>query len=194
MFAVTQRLLLRPGWADDAQPLHSAIAHESVVQTLAQLPWPYTLDDARDFLSLPRGGEDPVFLILDRTQGRPVLVGGVGIHAAPGTGESEIGYWITPDCWGRGFATEAARAVVEIARHTLRLPRLTAYHFIDNPASGKVLRKIGFKPTGRIEPRWCEARQRDVPSIQFALDLTGEGDAEGDPDMRFADTQTRLAA
>jgi RimJ/RimL family protein N-acetyltransferase len=185
MFAVTQRLLLRPGWADDAQALHSAIAHESVVNTLAQLPWPYTINDARHFLSLPRGGDDPVFVILDRTQGRPRLVGGVGIHDAPdGTGP-EIGYWITPDCWGRGFATEAARAVVEIARHTLRMERLSACHFIDNPASGAVLRKAGFRPTGQIRPRWCNARRCDVPSVQFSLNLQSDSDAEGDavPDM-----------
>ena len=58
----------------------------------------------------------------------------------------------SPPYWGRGFATEATRAVIEIAR-LLGHARLSAGHFADNPASGRVLRKAGFKPTGQIAKR-----------------------------------------
>src|SRR3546814_3092893 len=61
----------------------------------------------------------------------------------------ELGYWIARSYWGLGFATEAGKAVVRIAR-AMNLPRLQARHFLDNPASANVLRKIGFRPTNRV--------------------------------------------
>jgi RimJ/RimL family protein N-acetyltransferase len=174
MFARTERLLLRPGWADDAPALHEAIADEAVAFKLARLPWPYTRDDALAYLGLERKDGDANFLIFTRTSGAPRLVGGVGIHDEGGL--PEIGYWIARRYWGLGFATEAGRAVVDIARHTLRLPRLVSGHFIDNPASGHVLRKLGFRATGRIVSRANRARGTDVPCALYALDLAEEDD------------------
>ena len=52
------------------------------------------------------------------------------------------------DHWGQGYATEAGRAVVAIADESLRLPHLRASHALDNPASGRVLAKLGFAPDG----------------------------------------------
>ncbi len=175
MFAVTERLLLRPGWAEDAPALATAIAHESVAMKLARLPWPYTQSDAAFWLNLPRSDSDANFLIFARTMGAPRLIGGIGLHDQDG--ETEIGYWLSPPYWGLGFATEAGRAVVAMARHTLKLNKLVSGHFIDNPASGHVLRKLGFKPTGHIVPRHCTARGEDVPCVLYAQDL---GDDAGE--------------
>ena len=77
----------------------------------------------------------------------------------------------SPSAWGRGYATEAGRAVVAIARHALGLKRLNAGHFIDNPASGRVLTKLGFRATGRVEPRHSRARGGEAPCAVFELDL-----------------------
>jgi RimJ/RimL family protein N-acetyltransferase len=170
MFAITERLLLRPGWAEDAPALATAIAHEAIAYKLAKLPWPYSVDDAAWFLGLDRKATDANFLIFTRTLGQPRLVGGIGLHDQDG--ESEIGYWIAPSFWGLGFATEAGRAVVDIARHTLKLPRLVSGHFTDNPASGHVLRKLGFKPNGRTELRHCLARSEERPCALYDQDLT----------------------
>ncbi len=191
MFARTQRLLLRPGWADDAPALQQAIAHEEVALKLARLPWPYTLSDAHWFLEQERKEGDVSFLIFTRTAGLPRLIGGCGIHDQDG--EPEIGYWIAPAYWGLGFATEAGRAVIDIARHTLRLPRLASGHFTDNPASGKVLRKLGFRPTGRIENRMSLARGKTAPCALYALDLESDADGDGASDMP-TDVIIRLAA
>ncbi len=173
MFAVTERLLLRPGWIDDAALLHGAIAHESVALNLARLPWPYTMGDAQWFLGQKRNADAANFLIFVRTEAAPRLIGGIGLHDAHG--ETELGYWITPSDWGKGYATEAGRAVVDIARHTLRLPRLAAGHFTDNPASGKVLRKLGFKPTGRVDKRHCLALGKDRPCALYTQELSEAG-------------------
>lgn len=176
MFARTERLLLRPGWEEDAAPLAAAIGDEAILTKLAKVPSPYKLTDAQEFLGFERREGDADFLIVARTGGAPRLVGGVGLH--PDGEDLELGYWIARPYWGLGFATEAARAVIDIARHTLRRRRLVSGHFIDNPASGRVLSKLGFKPTGDIVARHCRARGHAVPSRLFALDFGDTGDGE----------------
>jgi RimJ/RimL family protein N-acetyltransferase len=172
MFARTKRLTLRPGWPEDAPALHRAVAHEEVVRMLAQVPWPYELGHAEAFLARPRGICDVTLLILSREPDCPGLVGAVGIHPTS-EGERELGYWLTPGAWGRGYATEAAGAMVAIARHTLGLKRLVSGHFVDNPASGRVLRKLGFRPVG-VAQRFCAGRGEEVPCQLLELDLAGD--------------------
>ena len=93
MFARTERLLLRPGWAEDAPALAAAIADEMIVRNLATAPWPYGLRDAEAFLAQPR---DPVAAVVPdlRADGRaPRLVGSCGLGRRP-SGAVELGYWI----------------------------------------------------------------------------------------------------
>jgi RimJ/RimL family protein N-acetyltransferase len=168
MFARTDRLLLRPGWAEDAPQLHAAIADEAVAYKLARLPWPYSLMDAAAYLGRERAEGEVDCLILLRTPGAPTLIGGVGI--AQRDGQPELGYWIAPGYWNQGYATEAAAAVVAMARDSLKLARLTSGHFNDNPASGRVLAKLGFEVTGE-EPRHCLARGEDLACTTLAKDL-----------------------
>ena len=165
MFARTPRLLLRPGWKEDAPNLAEAIGDFSIVGKLARVPWPYGVEDAEAFLALDHSPL-PDFLIFARTHGAPRLVGGIGL-AANDVGV-ELGYWIARPYWGLGFATEAGRAVIELADKGLRLPRLVSGHFNDNPASGRVLRKLGFEPTGEIGTRICRSRNAVVPCIEYA--------------------------
>lgn len=174
MFARTERLLLRPGWAEDAPALARAIADEAIVRNLATAPWPYGLKEALEFLEKPKDPVLPSFLLLRRTDGAPELIGAAGFARKTG-GAVEIGYWIARAHWGQGYATEAGRQLVEIAR-TIGLCRLEAAHFIDNPASGRVLEKLGFLPVGRTAPRHSCARQSEQPAKLFALDL-GCGEA-----------------
>jgi RimJ/RimL family protein N-acetyltransferase len=169
MFARTERLLLRPGWAEDAPALARAIADESIVRNLATAPWPYGLDEARAFLDAAKDPVLPTFLLMRRTDGAPELVGCAGFGRKP-NGAVEIGYWIARAHWGQGYATEAGRQLVEIAR-TIGLCRLEAAHFIDNPASGRVLEKLGFRATGRTAPRHSWARRGAQLAKLFTLDL-----------------------
>ena len=173
MFARTERLLLRPGWQEDAPALARAIGEEAVVRNLATAPWPYGEEEAQKFLGMPVDPDQPRFLIFARTGGAPRLVGGCGISPNP-EGALEMGYWIARPYWGLGFATEAGRQLVHIAR-AMNLPKLSAGHFLDNPASGAVLRKLGFKPTGRVAQRYSLARGGAAPVALFE-----EGDADAD--------------
>jgi RimJ/RimL family protein N-acetyltransferase len=162
-------LLLRPGWAEDAPALAQAIADEQIVRNLAVAPWPYGLKEAEAFLGAPKDPCLPSFLLFARTNAAPELVGACGLSRRP-SGAVELGYWIARAQWNKGYATEAAAQLVEIAR-TLGLRRLAAFHFLDNPASGRVLEKLGFVPTGMVGPRFSCGRGGEAPARQLALSL-----------------------
>jgi len=177
MFARTPRLLLRPGFPEDARALAAALADKAIARNLAVVPWPYTLRDAEAFLASPRDPVLPSFLIFERTDGAPQLVGSCGLGRRP-SGAVELGYWIARACWGRGLASEAGRALIDIAR-TLRLARIEASHFIDNPASARVLDKLGFESTGIVAPRMNCARGEEVPARLMRLRLSEDAAADG---------------
>jgi RimJ/RimL family protein N-acetyltransferase len=170
MFARTARLLLRPGFPEDAPALAAAIADETIVRNLATAPWPFRMRDAEAFLARPRDPVLPSLLIFERTSGAPRLVGSCGLGRRP-SGAVEMGYWIARAHWDRGIATEACSALVEIAR-TLGLASLEGSHFLDNPRSGRVLEKIGFEPVGIVAPRMSCARGTEAPARLMRLSLT----------------------
>lgn len=168
MFHRTQRLLLRPAWPEDWETLLAAIADEGVVRNLARAPWPYRPDDARAFVSRRQDPHFPAFLLtLPEADGARV-VGAAGLGEAEG--RAELGYWIARPFWGRGFATEGAGGALEVAR-LLGHRQIEAGHYLDNPASGAVLRKLGFRPTGAVRPRACLARGAATPCAIYTLDL-----------------------
>ncbi len=194
MFARTDRLLLRPIWPEDASALYEAVADESILRNLAKAPWPYTPCDAAQFAALEHDDLHPNFMLMLRTDGAPRLVGSCGL--ADSDGEPELGYWLARPYWGMGLATEAARAVVSIAR-ALGHRRLVSGHFTDNPASGRVLRKIGFRPLGRTEQRYSAGRGGPVSCALYDLPLADDVDGPVSaprPRMRTAVAGLRAAA
>jgi RimJ/RimL family protein N-acetyltransferase len=177
MFARTERLLLRPGFIEDAPALRDAIADEAIARNTS-LPWPYGLAEAEAFLAQPNDPLLPRSLMVRRTGGKPCIVGGIGVRreADPDGGDRLLlGYWVARRFWGLGYASEAGRAIMANVR-AVGLPPLQARHFLDNPASGAVLRKLGFKPTGRSELVLSAAR--GVPA-ECAL-LAEDRDADSD--------------
>lgn len=184
MFARTRRLLLRPGFPEDAPALAAAIGDEAIARNLATVPWPYRMRDAEAFLASPRDPVLPSFLVFERTGAGPRLVGSCGLGRRP-SGAVELGYWIARPFWGRGLATEAGIALVDIAR-TLGLQSLEASHFVDNPASGRVLEKLGFEPLGIIAPRLSCARGAEIPARLMRLRLRDSATVEADEDEALA--------
>ncbi len=186
MFIRSERLFLRPGWPEDWQELLGGIADEGVVRNLARAPWPYTADDARWFASQPQDPRLPHFFVTLPTSLAPAeLIGCVGL--AEVEGEVELGYWFARKHWGKGYATEAARAVLRLAK-VLGHREIVAGHFIDNPASGAVLRKAGFVPTGRLRQRFSLSRGEEIQSVEhrIALGEPSDCDDDGSDAMRAA--------
>jgi len=176
MFARTPRLLLRPGFPEDAPALAAAIADQAIACNLANVPWPYSMRDAEAYLASPRDPILPSLLIFERGSGAPQLAGACGLGRRA-SGSVEMGYWIARPFWGRGYATEACRALIDIAR-TLGLPNLEGSHFLDNPASARVLEKLGFEPLGIVAPRLSCARGREVPARLMRLRLRADARLE----------------
>ena len=177
MFHRSQRLLLRPPWPEDWNQVLGGIADEGVVRNLARAPWPYRPEDARDFVSRVVEPRFPRFLIARADDA--ALIGCIGID--PAGRDVELGYWIARDHWGQGYATEAGRAVLGIAR-MLGHCKIVASHFLDNPASGRVLRKLGFAATGTIRPRHSCGRGGKALAAEYALEMA----CEEEPGMRAA--------
>lgn len=173
MFHRTQRLLLRPIWAEDWQDILSGISDEGVVRNLARAPWPYSAQDARDFAGRAHDARLPSFLAILPSPNGQMVVGCAGL-ALDGD-NVELGYWIARQYWGRGFATEAARGVMEIAR-LIGHRQLIAGHFTDNPASGRVLRKLGFQPTGQVIERHSCGRDEMADMVEYKCDLAVQSD------------------
>ena len=184
MFIRSERLFLRPAWPEDWKELHPLIADEGIVRNLARAPWPYTEGCAREFTARAQRWMLPEFLVTLPGGEGSRIIGGCGLHERDG--QPELGYWIAREHWGRGYASEAARAVLSIAR-TLGHRRIFAGHFADNPASGRVLRKAGFRPTGEIRESFSLARGCTAPSVEHVVEL-GEslGGEDGDGFNRIA--------
>jgi len=178
MFIRSERLFLRPGWPEDWGEILAGIADEAVVRNLSNVPWPYTPEAARQFAGLTQDARCPHFLITAPNSAEPArTIGVIALNPPRGSNPVELGYWIGRDHWGRGYATEAARAVVRLAR-TLGHRELTAAHFIDNPASAKVLRKVGFRPIGRTVQRYSLARRALAPMALHAIALGEASDCD----------------
>jgi RimJ/RimL family protein N-acetyltransferase len=130
--------------------------------------------DAESFLATDGDPDTPAVLIFRRTKAAPQLVGTIGIGRRP-DGERELGYFIARRFWSRGYATEAGRAMIGFARDSLRLPKLNAGYFLDNPASGRVLEKLGFTPTGAVAQRYSAGRREAAPCRLLELELADPG-------------------
>jgi RimJ/RimL family protein N-acetyltransferase len=182
MFLRTERLFLRPAWLEDAPELACAIGQEPVVRMLASAPWPYREEHARAWIDAPKDPLSPSLLVtLPGAGGR--IVGGCGLHAKEGV--TEVGYWIAPECWGRGYATEALLGLISLAR-VAGHRSLIGRHAVDNPASGRVLRKVGFRPTGRASAIHSLGRGGHVETPEYSLELAVAGDGPQDAPMRKA--------
>jgi RimJ/RimL family protein N-acetyltransferase len=160
----TPRLSLRRPAKRDIEAIVSIVGDRDVAHRLARVPHPYGPDDARFFLDQVVPAEW-VWAITLRGENR--LIGAVGL--TPEKDTAELGYWLSPAHWGRGIATEAAQAVVGFGFERLGLARLTSGYFENNPASGRVLAKLGFVETDRVL-RSCMAVGGNMPSVRMVLE------------------------
>ena len=157
----TDRLRLRPFRITDADAVASLAGDEEVARNTLNIPHPYDRRHAEEWIASHRSQleqrDSVTYAVTLMEDG--ALVGAVGLILDPANDSAELGYWIGREHWGRGFATEAARAVVEWAFETLDLHRIHASHFPRNPASGRVLEKLGMRREGRLREhvkKWGE--------------------------------------
>ena len=147
----THRLFLRPFESSDAADVQRLAGDRAIAEMTLEIPHPYEVEMAERWISTLQGrfesGEEVVFAVTIRESAR--LAGAVGLELTPRFDRAELGYWIAKDNWGRGYATEAAEAVLSYGFTTRGLHRIHATPFKRNPASVRVLQKLGMKHEGQ---------------------------------------------
>jgi ribosomal-protein-alanine N-acetyltransferase len=142
----TPRCVLRQPHAGDIPALVGILGDWDVASRLSRIPYPYTADHARFFVEQIAPAE-LAWAVEERASNQ--LIGMVGLAPyAPEPGTFELGYYLGCPHWGRGLATEASAIVVAYGVGLVGQIALRAGYFADNPASGKVLEKLGFVATG----------------------------------------------
>jgi RimJ/RimL family protein N-acetyltransferase len=173
----TERLVLRPWGAADASVLQRELSRVEMARMLA-IPHPYPEDGAATWISTARPGHD-FAIVLNQTN---EVIGGITLFEQQQHRRAELGYWCSIDCWGRGYATEAVRAVVGYGFRVLGLRRVHAECHGDNPASRRVLEKAGLTYEGRLREHSYRV-DRFADKLLFGA-LCDEWMSERPPDLR----------
>jgi RimJ/RimL family protein N-acetyltransferase len=161
----TERLALRAPRAEDAKAIALLANDLRIAQNTLRVPHPYSLADAESFIATANSDDgERVFLI---TRGATVL-GTCGLAKLDGA-QPEIGYWLGVAFWGQGYATEAARALIDHAFGDLGYDTLAGGARVSNPASRRVLEKCGFQWSG-VGLYRIRALASSAPVDRFRLD------------------------
>lgn len=149
-FCQTQRLVLRPFTLTDAPEVQHLAGDRDIAAMTLAIPHPYEVSAAEAWVKThARLFADQVgvnfAVILRETEG---LIGAIGLGIDPANHNAELGYWIGKPYWGQGYCTEAAQAVLHYGFVDLDLHRIYSAHFARNPASGRVMQKLGMAYEG----------------------------------------------
>ena len=157
----TDRLVLKKLSTADTEQLVSLLGNLKVSRTLSNVPYPYTRNDADKWLSIVGSQKFNLNTFLNKH-----LIGGVGLTLDEGDGLYELGYWLGVDYWGRGYATESVKGLLDHAKLTLQSQTLKANIHAKNVASANVLTKIGFKRVGEGKV-FSLSRQKNISSVHY---------------------------
>jgi 8-oxo-dGTP diphosphatase len=167
----TERLSLRPLRPDDAEAIHRLVNDWEVVRMLSQLPFPYPRELADKWIASTleqmERGSGYHLAITGQEDGREMLIGCIGLRLDLTPQVGNLGYWIGRRFWRLGVASEAAARLARWALANLDVDRLEASVAVDNPASGSVLRKAGFREVGTAEEDFL-ARGGKHPVVRYA--------------------------
>lgn len=164
----SERLYLRPPDYCDVAAITRLIGEYDVAKNLAAVPHPYSEADGRAFVTMAHEkralGEGFCFAIFDKES--DAFLGCCALTLS--NGRYAIGYWLGRPFWNRGYASEAVKALVAFAFHVLKVEQVWASWFDDNPASGRVLEKLGFRVVETYEGASL-ARRGAVPCHRTTL-------------------------
>lgn len=168
----TQRTLIRPWEEPDREPF-ARIATDPRVMHYISDGRPWTDDEIDEFLAnqqrhVTTNGFCLGALCLGDARS---VVGLCGMQPLGTTPDVEIGWWLAPEHWGRGLATEAARGVVDFARRETGRSRVLAIARPENRASTRIMEKLGMRLSGYHTGRELGLRQLDVEVVAYRLEL-----------------------
>ena len=140
----TERLLIKTPEIDDKFELTQLINDKDVIKWLSEIPFPYTLSHAEEFIERSRESvlkqESYNFMIFEDKK----MIGGIGLREFNNK-SCQVGYWLGKKYWGNGFATEALKSILDFGFDQLNLEEIYAAYKIGNEGSIRVLNKSGFE-------------------------------------------------
>ncbi|GAM14539.1 GNAT family N-acetyltransferase [Mesobacillus selenatarsenatis] len=146
----TSRLILRMFQKSDAEDVARLCHNYNIYKNTLYLPYPYSIKDALSWMESHlenyEASKSYEFAVTDKESGQ--LFGAIALSNNQRFNHGEIAYWIGEEYWGRGFATEAAEAIVQFAFSEMKYHKVFARCFHSNPASGRVLEKLGMRKEG----------------------------------------------
>jgi RimJ/RimL family protein N-acetyltransferase len=146
----TERLTLRMFEKSDAETVTKLCNNYNIYKNTLYIPYPYSIDCALSWIENHLGNfnadKSYEFAITDKGSGK--LYGAIALSNNQHSNNGEIAYWIGEEFWGNGYATEASKAILEFAFNVKQYHKVYARHFASNPASGKVLQKLGMLKEG----------------------------------------------
>jgi RimJ/RimL family protein N-acetyltransferase len=168
MFIRTERLFLRPAWPEDLYELAQVLEDDASGRCNASPESLRASADLRAYFDGPQEDRLPRFFINLRAEGGAKLIGAIGLGRSGA--DVELGYWIARRHRGIGYASEAVRSVLALAR-ALGHRQVIAAGFTDNEASGRVLEQSGFRPTGETLARFNMCRGAEAPARLYVASL-----------------------
>ena len=154
----TDRLVLRPFVESDAGDVQRLAGDRLVAATTLTIPHPYEDGMAEAWIATHEPswelGQGLVLAITLRGTGE--VIGAIGLIVEPNVRSAELGFWVGVPFWGRGYCTEAARAMIDHGFSGLELQRIHARHLTRNPASGRVLEKSGMTADRVVDRAVCK--------------------------------------
>jgi ribosomal-protein-alanine N-acetyltransferase len=153
----SDRLILRPFEPEDAWDVERLAGRREIADTTLNIPHPYPVGTANAWIAKHTVAwerqTDATFAIIETTSTQ--LAGAISLMSISREHRrAELGYWIAVNHWNKGYATESGRLMLQLGFETLGLHRIEARHFQRNPASGRVLAKLGMQREG-VERDWA---------------------------------------
>ncbi|MBA5870360.1 MAG: GNAT family N-acetyltransferase [Nitrospira sp. CR2.1] len=157
----TTRLLFRPLQTSDAEVVHR-LAESRDVASGTFLPHPMDRQAAHNWIAErvedQAAGRGVTFAITLAESGQ--VIGSIGMELVAAHEQGRLSYWLGQAYWNKGYGTEAVTALVEYGFDNLKLHRIYAPHFHTNPASGRVLQKVGMTHEGRLREHYLRFGRR----------------------------------
>lgn len=154
---LTPRLRLRRFTPEDVARVAELCNDVRVADTVLSIPHPYERHHAEQWIASHEAlwaDKRHVPLAIEVRDGslppRDALIGATGLMIKMSMDHAELGYWMGVDFWNRGYCTEAARAIVDWGFRECSLHRIFAHHMTKNPASGRVMEKLGMRREGLL--------------------------------------------
>ncbi len=162
---VTRRLTLRPPLEVDGDALFEALSNTNITRNLGTPPFPYLREHADEWVDKNRDGKNGCVYTIHRER----LIGSVSVHNASIDGEAPVlGYWLDEPCWGKGYMTEATRAVIARAFRHYNTATIRSYAQVGNIGSLKVMDNLGFERSGKGSA-FNAVRNEEVPIVHTTL-------------------------